>query len=415
MEINKNPPPSKILTYSFALCLIFMTISIVNYPKTTFDAAISGINLWWNVIFPSLLPFFILSELLMGIGIVNALGVFLEPLMRPIFNVPGVGAFALSLGLASGYPMDAVITSKLKKNNLCSDVEAERLLAFSNTADPLFIFGAVAVGMFQLPELGIILASAHYVSSILIGFIYSFYGRSQDIPTAQKNHQNSNIFVRAFHELYIYRKKDIRSIPNLLGDAIKNSMNTILLIGGFIILFSVCLNLLSAIGAISYLNIFFAQLLMVIGFDPSLSQALSFGLFEIDLGALAASQSNCPLEQKVAIASAIIAWSGLSVHGQVASIANEANIKMLPYMLSRVLHAIFSVFFVLLLMGPANFITQIFLLPDIAVTTTVYSLTSWMSKIDYILYQTGFILLIGLSLSMLVLCIKKIKSRKFKN
>ena len=95
MEINKNPPPSKILTYSFALCLIFMTISIVNYPKTTFDAAISGINLWWNVIFPSLLPFFILSELLMGIGIVNALGVFLEPLMRPIFNVPGVGALAL--------------------------------------------------------------------------------------------------------------------------------------------------------------------------------------------------------------------------------------------------------------------------------------------------------------------------------
>ena len=61
--------------------------------------------------------------------------------MRPVFNVPGVGAFALSLGLASGYPMDAVITSKLKKNNLCSSIEAERLLAFSNTADPLFIFG----------------------------------------------------------------------------------------------------------------------------------------------------------------------------------------------------------------------------------------------------------------------------------
>ena len=39
-------------------------------------------------------------------GVVHFLGVLLEPLMRPLFNVPGVGAFALSMGLAAGYPMD---------------------------------------------------------------------------------------------------------------------------------------------------------------------------------------------------------------------------------------------------------------------------------------------------------------------
>lgn len=86
---------AKLTTYLLALVTLLLTISIIQYPKDTFDSAILGLNLWWNVVFPSLLPFFILSELLMGLGVVHALGVLLEPLMRPIFNVPGIGAFAL--------------------------------------------------------------------------------------------------------------------------------------------------------------------------------------------------------------------------------------------------------------------------------------------------------------------------------
>lgn len=134
------------LTYILAFSVVFITVAMVTYPKDAFDSAIQGLNLWWTVVFPALLPFFILSELLMGFGVVHFIGVILEPLMRPVFNVPGVGAFAMSMGLASGYPMDAVITCKFRKDNLCTAVEAERLLSFTNTADPLFMFGAVAVG-----------------------------------------------------------------------------------------------------------------------------------------------------------------------------------------------------------------------------------------------------------------------------
>lgn len=127
-----------------ALVGLFITASLVLYPEESFNAALSGMRIFFDVVFPSLLPFFILSELLMGFGIVHGLSVLLEPLMRPLFNVPGAGAFALSMGLAAGYPMDAIITSRFRKQNLCTRVEGERLLAFSNTADPLFMFGAVA-------------------------------------------------------------------------------------------------------------------------------------------------------------------------------------------------------------------------------------------------------------------------------
>ncbi len=86
----------KPLPYFMAFFACFMTIAMVEYPKEAFDSAVMGLNLWWNVVFPALLPFFILSEILMGLGVVHFIGVLLEPLMRPLFNVPGVGALVLN-------------------------------------------------------------------------------------------------------------------------------------------------------------------------------------------------------------------------------------------------------------------------------------------------------------------------------
>lgn len=94
---------SRILACMMAFGAVLITIAMVQYPKASFEAAIMGLNLWWNVVFPSLLPFFILSEILMGLGVVHFIGVLLEPLMRPLFNVPGIGAFALS---TNGYKLN---------------------------------------------------------------------------------------------------------------------------------------------------------------------------------------------------------------------------------------------------------------------------------------------------------------------
>ena len=121
----------------WAAAAVLLTLSLVIYPQAAVQAAKDGLNLFLNVVFPSLLPFFILSEIMLGLGVVHFIGVLFEPLMRPLFNVPGEGAFVLSMGLAAGYPMDAVITSRFRKQGMCSKVEAERMLAYSNTADPV--------------------------------------------------------------------------------------------------------------------------------------------------------------------------------------------------------------------------------------------------------------------------------------
>ncbi|MBP2654972.1 MAG: ylbJ [Firmicutes bacterium] len=398
---------SRLITYFMAFGTVFITIAMVEYPKEAFDSAMTGLTLWWNVVFPALLPFFILSEILMGLGVVHFIGVLLEPLMRPVFNVPGVGAFALSMGLASGYPMDAVITSKFRQNHLCSSVEAERLLSFTNTADPLFMVGAVAVGMFGQPKLGVAIALAHYISSFLVGVIYRFHGRSRDCRTEEPAQQTGNIILRAFRALYKARQEDKRSFGQLLGDAVKSSMNTILLVGGFIILFSVLIRIVTIVGLTNVLAEIFSGLLSLIGFNTNLAPALVSGLFELDLGAMAASQADAPLVEKVAITGAIVAWSGLSVHAQVASIVIESGIRLVPYMIARLLHAILAAILTFVFMNPAQEVTNIISIPVIMFPESISPITLWVLRLEQIGYQIAIFVLLLLAFSLIFHSIQK--------
>lgn len=343
-------------TFIMAGLAAALTLSLVFFPDAALEAAKSGLNLFLTVVFPSLLPFFVLSEVMLGLGVVHFIGVLFEPLMRPLFNVPGEGAFALSMGLAAGYPMDAVIAARFRKMGLCNRVEGERLLAFTNTADPLFVFGAVAVGMFAMPALGGVLALAHYLSALSVGLIFRFYSRRTP-PSGEDRPRVGHVVVRAGQALLKAREEDGRPLGKLMGDAVNDSVRTLLMICGFIMLFSAFVAIAGKTGVARWVSAPFLLLFRGLGLEPALVDSVVAGFFEIDLGTVAASQAAAPFVQKALMASAVIAWSGLSVHGQVASVITGTDIRMAPYELARVLHAIlaalYTYFLVPVMLGPA--------------------------------------------------------------
>ncbi len=140
------------------------------FSKSNLSAAKSGLALWANSVLPSLLPFFIATEALGYTNVVRILGKLLNKFMRPIFNVPGEGAFALLMGIISGYPVGAKIVANLKEQNLCTDIEAQRLLSFTNNSGPLFIVGTVGIGLFCSPSIGLILLVTHILSCLTVRF-----------------------------------------------------------------------------------------------------------------------------------------------------------------------------------------------------------------------------------------------------
>ena len=362
---KKQITKDHVTVYFLAGLGVFLTISMVLFPEDAFAASIKGLDVWWNIVFPALLPFFIGAELLMGLGVVHFMGVLLKPLMRPIFNVPGEGSFVMAMGLASGFPIGSILTTRLRRDNLCTKVEGERLMSFTNTADPLFMFGAVAVGMFGYPQIGVTIAIAHYLSSISTGILLRFYGRSQ--PNSKEEISQGSILWRALSALYRARKRDDRPMGQLLGDAIRSSINTLLLVGGFIILFSVIIRIMTVVGFVSIMSALTMRILAPIGLDPSLTPAIISGLFEVTLGSQLAGEAltTVPMIQKVMVASAIIAWSGLSVHAQVASIISQTDMKVTPFICARFVHACLAAAYTYLLMGP--------LAPVVSVSVPVFA------------------------------------------
>lgn len=180
-------------TYLAAAFGLLLTVSIVRYPEAAFSASVDGLRLWFDIVLPALLPFFAMSDILMGLGVIHGLGVLLEPLMRPVFRIPGVGGFAVAMGLVSGYPLGAKITGQLRREALCTREESERLLSFANTADPLFMVGAVAIGMFGMPQLGLTIAVSHYIAAVLIGFAMRFHANGMMGPAPRPEKGNLQI------------------------------------------------------------------------------------------------------------------------------------------------------------------------------------------------------------------------------
>ncbi|WP_153188179.1 sporulation integral membrane protein YlbJ [Anaerobacillus alkaliphilus] len=343
---------SKLKTIILASSATIMAASLMVFPKESFEASLRGLTMWWEVVFPSLLPFFIVSEFLIGFGVVSFLGTLLEPLMRPLFRVPGVGGFVWAMGLASGYPAGAKLTARLRQENKLTAIEAERLVSFTNSSNPLFIFGAIAVGFFHNPALGIVLALSHYLGNFCVGLVMRFHGSKKE-ETTQKDKDNKLSLKTALHMLHQERLKDGRPIGKILGDAVQSSVSTLLMIGGFIILFSVLNRLLSLLDITTLLSLFVSVILAFFHMPNELSLPLISGIFEITLGGQMASQTGAAtLFQQVIITSFILAFSGFSVQAQVASILAETDIRFKPFFIARLFHGLFAAFFTVILWKP---------------------------------------------------------------
>jgi len=319
------------------IILILTTFMIIN-PQETVTAAGMGCKLWFTILLPALLPFFIVAELMVSLGFVNFLGVILEPVMRPIFRLPGCSSLVVVMGFTSGFPIGAILSRKLYDEKLLTADEAERLVSFTNNCSPLFILGAVGVGMFASPLAGYLLAFSHYLSNILVGIIWRFRGSSQIISTFRREHSLLQEACQAF-----LQHQNTRGIGALLGDAIKNSLNNILAIAGFVIIFSVLTRMLSVWGIMDGIASLLTYLFKAFSLPYPVAYGLGMGMFEITLGTrtvVLATQAD--FLYKLAAVSIILAFSGFSIIAQVMSIMAGTTVRLSFYMLSRLIQIMLS-------------------------------------------------------------------------
>ncbi|PZE22498.1 nucleoside recognition domain-containing protein [Paenibacillus xerothermodurans] len=349
LKTVSSPRLTTLILGGLALLLV---IYIILFPDEAFQSSLQGLSIWWKLVFPALLPFLILTEILRGMGVLHGLGALLEPLLRMLFRLPGVGGWILALGLTAGAPSGAIAVGQLRRDKLVTRDEAERLLALSHLLSPVFLITIVGVGFLHDAKSGLALAVIHYASALLVAFIERFtYVRRIAERQVVLNRRaaahavpRDGLFVKSAAALRAAQAADGRTFGKLLGDSVSHSVQQLMAVGGLIMIFSVVIHVVTLSGFLSSA----AQVLAVFGLGAAAQTqeqlaAITPGLLEVHLGAYAVSQNNVFSHAwQYALLSAVFAWGGLATHAQVQSFTLNTDIRYSAFLRSRLLLSIIA-------------------------------------------------------------------------
>ena len=316
--------------------LLCATAALLHWPQESMEAVREGLNLCGNVILPSLFPFFVLSALIVELGLSQYLGKLLEPVMRPLFRLNGSCACALAMGFIGGYPVGARTAINLYQNGQCTKTEAERLLAFCNNSGPAFILGVVGAGVFGSSQVGLVLYFTHVCSSLLVGLIFRFYKFSE--PPSRKTGTWS------FHAA---------PFAPAFTQSITGALAATLNICAFILFFTVVLRCFALSGLLSALSGLLAMLFAPFGLTQPWAQKLLIGLLEVSTGVSSLGGAGM-LEGKLSMAAFMLGWAGLSVHCQVLAFSGDSGLSMKTYLVGKFLHGGISALLTSLLFGKST-------------------------------------------------------------
>ena len=328
INFKKNIIP--IMFFIFTICLII-------FSKSNIQAVKNSLNIWVNNVIPSLFPFFIATELLNHTNIPRIIGNMFNKIMRPLFNVPGIGAYALFMGIISGYPVGAKIVTNFRNENLCTKEEAERLITFTNNSGPLFILGTVGITLFFDTSIGLLLLLTHILASITVGIIFRFW--------KSNNKERGNIDTLETNITF-------NSLGEVLSKSILSAINSIVLIGGFIILFGIILSILQKIHILNFLKYFILPIFNLLNLNTEFIIPFLTGLLELTNGVTAISSiASKNLGINIILSAFLLGFGGISIMLQVLSITSKSDISIKPYILGKLLHGILSAFYTFLIIN----------------------------------------------------------------
>lgn len=287
----------------FIFILIF--IVIINSANIVNNILLS-FNICFNNLFPSLIPFMLLSNILIRYNVIDELSSMFEFVTKKIFKVNENSAFAIIMSMMSGTPSNSKYLKDLYDINLIDLNDVEKCLNFCHFTNPIFIISTIGLTFLNNKKLGLIILVSHYLSGFIVGIILRKESKINYIQTNKKEQIKIKNFIK------------------ILNESIINTSNTLLTILGTI---TFCLIITAILDKIIYISIDYKYI---------------YGLLEITQGLKYLSLSSLSINIKAIIASFIISFGGFCIHLQVFSILDNKKIRYLPYFLSRIIHGILS-------------------------------------------------------------------------
>ena len=144
--MKKQDTLYQLLFTALSLYLIFL---MLRYPALSLEYASTGLTLWFTKMVPTLLPFMILSGIMIRMNLTERFVGLLHPLLHRIYGTSRNGSYTIIMGFLCGFPMGARIVGELYEQHKLSREESALLLSFCNNIGPIYFLSYV------IPTLGI--------------------------------------------------------------------------------------------------------------------------------------------------------------------------------------------------------------------------------------------------------------------
>ncbi len=298
--------------------LLFLVYEILTESESILNSVNFSLNVFKNNVFPSLFPFFVLSNILIKCGLPEFMGNLFKGVMNRLFKIKGVCAFIFFMSIISGNPANAKYTRELYLDGRINKYEATKILCFTCFANPLFILGTVSILFLNNKEAGLLILLCHYLGNLIIGLGMRGYHPS-------KKEKEKVGLKKAINEMHLKRISNKKSFGEMVTNSLISSIDTLLLILGVI---TICLVVTTIIDNNLNLN--------------SVLGSVLNGFVEMTQGLKFISLEAIPLKLKCVLTVMILSFGGFSVHMQIMGILSDTDIKYLPFLCARVCHAIIS-------------------------------------------------------------------------
>lgn len=216
-----------ILTFLF----LILTYYILTQSELSLYYAFHGFTLWYSKMIPSLLPFMILSGILVRMDLSKQFAGILHPLLKRLYDCNKNVSYGIMIGFLCGFPMGARTSAELLKNGRISQREAAFLLAFCNNIGPVYFCS------FVLPLLGLHRPVPYLFGMYGIPLLYGMVLRRtvfRDLndPALQPDADSMDKHAESKH-----------SLLDAVDKSIQASLHSILMLCGYMIFFNL-LNIL---------------------------------------------------------------------------------------------------------------------------------------------------------------------------
>ena len=211
------------------LPVLVLFLAMLFSPKAVFEGAESGLLLWFQVVFPTLFPFMLVSGLMLSGGGLVVISRIFGRLFSTLFATSPKGSFAVIAGFLCGYPMGAKVSADLVRSGRISRDEGAYLLSFCNNTSPIFIMNFIVWKTFDREELMIpTLLILIGVPAFLSLFFRRFYLKGR----------------KKFPDLSDKKKNNVKLLNfEMLDSCLADSFESIVKVGLYIIFFSILIAL----------------------------------------------------------------------------------------------------------------------------------------------------------------------------